>query len=156
MPPIAGTVTSDRGAPAPNSLFYVSEGWSVEDFWLETPSFGPGSHDLRGKGLVVIDAEGVHVTIRPRGLAGILIPTKERRTFPIKQITGWGRTGPKVEFTSGEIAVRDSMIEGLMTTTGAPVPVHICHFTCVDADAPQEMTEALLALGLDRGRIGRH
>jgi hypothetical protein len=133
-----------------------SAAWPVSDFWLETPSFGPGSHDLRGKGQVVIDADGIHVVIRPRGLAGIVIPTKERRTFPMGQITGWGRTGPKVEFTAGAIAVNDSMVGGLLTTTGESLPVHVCRFTCADDKVPLAMTERLLALGLDRSRIGRH
>ncbi len=133
-----------------------SQGWSVSDFWLETPSYGSGPHDLRGKGRVEIDAEGIHVTIRPRGLSGLVIPTKERRTFPIGQITGWGRTGTKVEFTAGAITVNDSMVGGLITATGADAPVHVCRFTCADQAAPLEMTEALVELGLDRSRIGRH
>ena len=112
-----------------------SAAWPVSDFWLETPSFGPGSHDLRGKGQVVIDADGIHVVIRPRGLAGIVIPTKERRTFPMGH---------------------DSMVGGLLTTTGESLPVHVCRLTCADDKVPLAMTERLLALGLDRSRIGRH
>jgi hypothetical protein len=73
--------------------------WAVSEFWLETPSHGPGSHDLRGKDQVVIDEVGIHVTIRPRGIAGFVIPRKERRAFLVKQIVGWGMTGPKIEFT---------------------------------------------------------
>jgi hypothetical protein len=89
-------------------------------------------------------------------MAGIVIPTKERRVFPIGQIVGWGRTGLKVEFTAGAIFVRDDVIGELITTTASDVPVHVCRFTCVDPKGPQEMTESLLALGLDRSRIGRH
>lgn len=130
----------------------------MADFWLETPSPERGGpHDLRGKGQVQIDKDGIHVTIRPRGIAGLVVPTKERRTFPLSQIVGWGRTGQKVEFTAGAIFVRDeAYIGGLVTTTAAPLPVHVCRFTCTDRNGPQKMTERLLALGLDKSRIGRH
>lgn len=135
----------------------MSEGWTVSDLWLETPGpEGGGPHDLRGKGQVQIDEDGIHLTIRPRGLAGIVIPTKERRTFPIGQIVGWGRTGPKVEFTAGAVFVRDDTIGELITTTASAVPVHVCRFTCADPAGPQEMTESLLALGLDHRLVGRH
>jgi hypothetical protein len=64
-------------------------------------------------------------------------------------------TGPKIEFTAGAIAVRDSVIGGFMTTTATPVPVHVCHFTCLDEQVSLDMAEALIAVGLDRSRIGR-
>jgi hypothetical protein len=132
-----------------------ADGWAVSDFWLETPSPERGGpHDLRGKGQVQIDKDGIHVTIRPRGVVGIMIPTKERRTFPIGQIVGWGGTGPKVEFTAGGIFVRDDMIGELITSTASAVPVHVCRFSCANPEGLQEMTKVLLTLGLARSCIG--
>lgn len=134
--------------------------WSVFDFWLETPSFGPGLHDLRGKGAITIDKDGVHAAIRLRGLAGFVM-RKERRTFAIRQIRGWERTKADVEFTAGAITSTHGVVGSYtstvpITTTGASVPVHVCRFTCNDPTSAAEMTRALLELGLDPSQVSSH
>jgi hypothetical protein len=121
--------------------------------WLETPgSIG----DLRGRATVRVVDGAIGLVVRPKGLAGILVPTREKRFFLLPQVQGWETSGTNVEFTCGAIALQSGGYSRVpITTTGHGVPVHICHLTCRDADDVRTLTDAALAEGLIDSRVSR-
>ncbi len=128
-----------------NSLRMVGSNKLVAEVWLETPgSIG----DLRGRGTVQVSQGELGLLVRPKGLAGILVPTREKRFFSLTQIRGWETAGSKIEFTSGAIAFQSGSYSLPITTTGHGVPLHICHLTCANPDEVETLTEAALAGGL--------
>jgi hypothetical protein len=139
-----------RGICCPSRLASMAEGgeYSLTNVILETPSQSVGAqHDVVGKGKAYVEGGTLHIAIRPRGLAG-LIPTSEKRSFPLPGITGWEVTGSKIEFTAGSI--------GMIATNGANAPLHICGFRCADPQSASQLTDEALAGGLNRDRISRH
>jgi hypothetical protein len=121
--------------------------WSVSDLLLETPSQSVhGPHDLMGHGTVHVEGDLIHLAVRPRGLGG-LIPTREKRAFPVAAITGWEVAGATVEFTSGG--------GGLIASNAAAVPVHICRFGCADSQAAADLTDAVIAAGVPTSLVSR-
>jgi hypothetical protein len=145
----------------------------VAEVWLETPgSIG----DLRGRGTIRVVDGAIGIVVRPKGLTGILVPTREKRFFLLAQVRGWETSSSKIEFTCGAIALQSGGYSRVpISTTGHGVPVHICHLTCRDSDDVMTLTDAALAdglvsscvsrrsesLGLSRtvsfaGKVGRH
>lgn len=119
----------------------------VTEVILETPSQGGGLHDLIGSGSVLLQEGRVCLSIRPRGLAG-LVGFSEKREFELDTISGWDVTGARVEFTSGSV--------GMISTNGASAPVHICGFRCESKEAASQLTDDAIDGGLDHAKISRH
>jgi hypothetical protein len=131
--------------------------WRVSDVVLETPSEWVNSaHDLVGKGKVHFEGDRLLLAVRPRGLVG-LIPTSERRSFPLTGITGWEVNESRIEFTAGSIFLNDAAtpLGGPIASNGARAPVHICSFHCSDDTAASELTDHAIAAGLVKIRVSR-
>ena len=131
--------------------------WRVSEVVLETPSeWASTSHDLVGKGKVHVDGDRLQLAVRPRGLGG-LIPTSEKRSFPLTAISGWEVSGNMIQFTAGSIFVNDAAtpLGGLIASNGARAPVHICTFRCSDGTAAVELTDSAIAGGLVKTKVSR-
>ncbi|HEY1653152.1 MAG TPA: hypothetical protein VGG09_14805 [Acidimicrobiales bacterium] len=125
----------------------------VAEVWLETAA---GVGDLRGRGTVHMVDGAIGIAVRPRGLAGFLVPTREKRFFLLAQVREWETSGSKIEFTCGAIALQSGGYSRLpATTTGHDVPVHICHLTCRGPDEVMSLTDAAIADGLMSSRVSR-
>jgi hypothetical protein len=132
--------------------------WTVADLTIETPGplVGVVPHNVNGRGKVRVAEGCLLVAVRPRGLAGLLPPTYDRRSYPLSTVTGWEVRGDRVEFTAGAIAVTDAPYVGQLTASNAAAfPVHICGFRCADADAAARLTLETIAGGLDTERVSR-
>jgi hypothetical protein len=119
---------------------------------IETPRYGgvggtvaggtSEEHDILGHGYAVIDDSAITVSVHPRGIASVLEP-KEKRTYPLADITAWHAAGASITFGVGKL--------GLFATNGAEAPVHNCEMKCEDADAAQQLTAEARAAGLRTG-----
>ncbi len=126
--------------------------YPVTDVIIETTRYGgvggrvadgvSEEHDILGHGWVEIENRAVTVSVRPRGIAGVLEP-REKRTDPLAEITAWRAAGASINFGVGKI--------GLFATNGAEAPVHNCEMKCEDADAARRLTEEARAAGLNMG-----
>jgi hypothetical protein len=126
--------------------------YPVVDIIIETPRYGgvgggvgggvSGEHDILGHGWVEIDGNAISVSVHPRGVVGMLEP-KEKRMYPLADITSWGATGSSITFGVRKL--------GLFATDGAEAPVHICEMKCEDANAAQRLTAEARAAGLSAG-----
>jgi hypothetical protein len=122
--------------------------YPVTNVIIETPRYAgvggsvaggaSGEHDILGHGHVAIDDNAIH----PRGIASVLEP-KEKRTYPLADITVWHAAGASITFGVGHL--------GLFATDGAEAPVHNCEMKCEDANAAQQLTAEARAAGLKTG-----
>jgi hypothetical protein len=126
--------------------------YPVTDVIIETPRYGgvggavaggiSGEHDILGHGYVEIGDNTITVSVHPRGIASVLEP-KEKRTYPLADITSWGTAGASITFGVGKL--------GLFATDGAEAPIHNCEMKCENADAAQQLTAEARAAGLNTG-----
>jgi hypothetical protein len=127
--------------------------YPVTDVIIETPRYGGtdsrvtgasinDEHDIIGHGWAEIEDGSITVAVHPRGAVGMIEP-KERRTYPLADITSWGTSGDSITFGVGKI--------GVSATNGAEAPIHLCQMACDDADAAQRLTEEARAAGLRSG-----
>jgi hypothetical protein len=119
--------------------------YAITDVILETPRYGGtrgmggGEHDIMGHGWAEVDGAAITVAVHPRGAVGMLEP-KEKRTYPLADISSWKATGSSITFGVSRL--------GLFATNGAEAPVHICEMKCEDAKAAQQLTSEARAAGL--------
>jgi hypothetical protein len=123
--------------------------YAVTNVIIETPRYGgaspmvsEGEHDIIGHGWVEIEGAAITVAVHARGVVGMVGP-KERRTYPLAEITSWRATGASITFGVSKL--------GLFATNGAEAPVHICEMHCADAEAAQQLTTVARAAGLTTG-----
>jgi hypothetical protein len=99
-------------------------------------------HNIIGHGWAEIEDGSITVAVHPRGAVGMIEP-KEKRTYPLADITSWVTSGESVTFGAGN--------RGGFATNGAEAPIHLCQMACDDADAAQRLTEEARAAGLRSG-----
>jgi hypothetical protein len=126
--------------------------YPVTDVIIETPRYGGvggsvgggpgGEHDIIGHGWVEIHDGSISVAVHPRGAVGMLEP-KEKRTYPLADITAWHASGESISFGVGKL--------GLFATNGAEAPVHSCEMKCKDGNAAQQLTAEARVAGLRTG-----
>jgi hypothetical protein len=126
--------------------------YPVTDVIIETPRYGGvggsvaggtrGEHDILGHGYLQIGDNSITVSVHPRGIASVLEP-KEKRTYPLADITAWHASGASISFGVGKL--------GLFATDGAEAPIHNCQMKCEDANAAQQLTAEARAAGLKTG-----
>ena len=68
---------------------------------------------------------------------------KEKRTYPLADITAWHASGSSITFGVGKL--------GLFATDGAEAPVHNCEMKCEDANAAQQLTAEARAAWFPEG-----
>ncbi len=123
--------------------------WRITGVIVESPSTAgvgrSGSNDLLGTGWARVETDEVVLAIRPRGVAGFLMP--QRRRYPARSISGWEQRGARIEFTGGHV--------GLFATDGAEMPVRIVTFHCADPGAAGALTDRAMEVGLAAGRVTR-
>jgi hypothetical protein len=122
--------------------------YAVTDVIIETPRYGAvgamssGEHDIVGHGWAEIDGAAITVAVHSGGVMGALEP-KEKRTYPLADITSWGASGSSITFGVNWL--------GLFASNGAEAPVHICQMKCETAEAARQLTTEARAAGLATG-----
>jgi hypothetical protein len=123
--------------------------YSVTDVIIETPRYGGTAggvdwgatqeHDIIGHGWAEVQGNAITIVVHPKGVVGMLEP-KERRTYPLAEITSWRTNGDSIIFGVGKL--------GLFATNGAEAAIHNCQVKCGDAAAARKLTEEARSAGL--------
>ncbi|HLN17734.1 MAG TPA: hypothetical protein VK277_13415 [Acidimicrobiales bacterium] len=122
--------------------------WRVTEVRVEE-SFGG---DLLGHGDLQLEDGCLHLRVRPRGLSGIVVPTREHRRYPVAGVRGWEVKGDRVAFTAGLLMT--TFVPGSLAGWDiAEAPVHVCHLRCADESAAGSLTDAVVAAGLPSDRV---
>lgn len=81
----------------------MSCGSTVSTWQLAVARDTSGEHDIIGHGWVEIENNTITVAVHPRGAGGMLEP-KEKRTYPLTDITSWRASGCSITYGSGRWA----------------------------------------------------
>jgi hypothetical protein len=107
-----------------------------------------GEHDIMVNGWAEVDGGSITIAVHPQGAVDMLEP-KEKRTYPLADVTGWHANGASVAFGVGRRL-------GLFATNGAEAPVHSCEMKCEVDNAAQQLTAGARRFKLLEEGFRRH